>query len=1025
MQSWVWVRFRSAAEGDEVRVQVPADGVVEDVLRAALDVLELPREGLRINSLRAYHSGDGSRLRNSMSHAEALTTRDIVILEAQDPSRPVTIGVHAATDVAVEPTIAQPIVANAGGSKVSVARHSAAALRRLMKELRLAQLEPSWGVAAAPVSEEDLFTWHCNVAGQPPQGGAPVVLHLELTFPEDYPMRPPKVEVLGSMVHHPNVFSTFICLDMLEGGEWAADEEKRRPYCGWSSAYSILAILRQLQTFFFEGDGTQWWACTLCTLYNPIKNKRCEACDHARGRTKHIAIEVSHNPDFRCRCGHTHEGYMHPSFPDPKNCDDAPSSAPPDCCPEDVCVICLGNLKDVAEAGPLRGAPCARPLVRLENSEGQAVCGHEFHLPCARELLTKQCPLCRAPFEHLAELERAVAPSLPGSAAVLALPSALVCAARVHMARLAGWPLGVVVRLMSFVRRQERAALVGAVPAWRDAARSPLFWEAQELQCFHEKIGPEEDVIGFGVQAEGRGKLSKLTAHFDAVSMTAWRGGLRRAAWKEPMTHWLPLFISRAHATKAAPFLHEALALLSLWSPSGAESHLPLTFFRSLVENGAPEAAVSAAAVLPELMHQLLKQVLDGDRHASLKLLKGYFVLHRLFLHICDEWPAIREAADTALRVFADFEENRTKDATPWLAYMLQLLTIANIGWDDVRVPFTEEVLARSVQFTRASFPNYCPVDPDAEEVPAASESKDLFGEWELSEEEHGSEKSPGFEGASELQDGVWRGRVRGWCSLLGKPRCSGGQHAFALRVRRLPRDAVLRIGWATGSGGGPFQGWCYYASPGCFGGRGWKADHYSWEPYGESFSEGDVLTACVDRGVVSFRRNGAQLGVAFRTSDSAEYRPLVALRRAAEVELLVEPAEGTAELFVNAEGLRDMAWSARLTRRGNTLVMFQVFFLSLVRPQGAGAKPDWETLKSEYDRRFGFPCPRMSAALMEQFAEVHRVVSLHGSDGWTMFFRMLGFSNISSVAIDRMLFAAYKRAKRLNYKMGGRHDHA
>jgi len=811
-----------------------------------------------------------------------------------------------------------------------------------MRELRLAQLEPSWGVAGAPVSDADLFTWHCNVAGQPPSGGAPVVLHLELTFTEDYPSTPPKVEVLGSTVRHPNVFSTFICLDMLEGGEWAADEERRRPYCGWSSAYSVLAILRQLQTFFFEGDGTQWWACTLCTLYNPVKNRRCEACGQGRGRIAEIAIEVEHHPGFRCRCGHMHSGPLQPPFPDAVDCDDAPSSA-------------------------ARGAATGVP------------------------------------------------------------PERLGLAARARMAHFAGWPPEVVTRVMSFVRMVERNALAGAVPAWRDVAQAPIFWEAQELQCFHEKTGPEEDIIGFGVHAEGRGKLSKLTAHFDAVSLTAWQHGLRRAAWKEPLTHWLPLYISKGHSQRAAPLLREWLGLLAQCSPQGEDSHLPPPLFQSLAAAGAPPVAVDAVVVLPEMMHQLLKQVLDGDRHASLKLLKGYFVLHRLFLHVCAEWPAIRLAADVALRNFASAEEHRTKSSTPWLAYMLQLLTVSNVTWDEVRLPFVEEVLARSVQFTRASCPHYQPKDPDEQDQPVKPSASDPSSEWELSEHDHGSEREPGTKGAKHTPPSTWQGRPRGWCCLRGGDRRPGGQHAFSIRILFLPPDSVVRIGWTTG-GESPFDGWCYYASPSCFGSTGWKASgelgQRCWVPYGEPFYGGDVLTACIDQGTISFRRNGVDLGIAFRVRTELSCRPLVAMKRGAQVELL--PADTVpADMFVTPERSRGMAWEARLNRRGNTLVMFQVFFLSLVRPKDEGGTTDWAWLQQEYDSRLGFPSPAMSASLMEHFGEVRRVIALDGSAGWPAFFRALGFEDFSPLMLDRMLFAAFQRASRLNYKMGGRHDHA
>jgi len=903
-----------------------------------------------------------------------------------------------------------------------------------MRELKLVQCDPSWGVSAAPVSDDDLFTWHCNVAGHPPGGGAPVVLHIELTFPPDYPSRPPKVEIMGSTVRHPNVFSTFICLDMLEGGEWAADEEKRRPYCGWSSAYSILAILRQLQTFFFEGDGTQWWDCAFCTLRNPIKLRRCDACEQPRGSVNELTIEVEHHADFHCRCGHAHKSAeVWPPFPDPINCDDAPTVVPLPDHPDDACAICLGQLGEAVLEGPLRGALGARPLAQLVDTKGSQACSHWFHLPCIQQLETKDCPLCRKPFADIVVRTRD-APPFPStlerdlSVSSVASHEALRGSARARMTRLAEWPLNVVINIMACMRRPDRATLASAIPVWREAVAAPIFWEAQELQCFHEKVGPHEDTIGIGVHAGGTRKLSTLTAHFDAVSLTAWQGGLRQAAWKEPMTHWLPLFVNHEHAANSISITNECLALLADCAPTGDDSHLPKQVFEILSRAGAPEEAVNAVIVLPEMMHQLLKQVLDGDRHASAKVLKGYFVLHRLFLHFCDEWPAIREAADAAIRTFAESPDNRSKSATPWIAYILQLLTVSNVGWDDIKNQFVEEVLARNVQFTKASFPNYRPIDPD---VPANSSSAvviNQFSEWLLFENEHGTDVA-GTIGAREVAPGSWCGRPTGWSCLAGAWRPTSARHAFSVKVGALPAGAVLRIGWSDDAGSfadscTPFDGWFFYAAADSFGGGGWfSSGPSSWTRYGRSFEEGDLLTACIDRGVISFRLNQQALGNATYSASTSRIRPVVALKRGAEVQLMASDFQEE-EAFATPEQLRNMAWEARLNRRGNTLVLFQVFFISLVRPRGEGTL-DWDQLKREYDRRLGFPSPEMSSALMQQFGEVHRIVALRGTEGWPLYFEMLGFPRPSDLELDRMLFKAFQRATALSYKMPGRRDHA
>eukprot|EP01065_Artemidia_motanka_P029317 TRINITY_DN35458_c0_g1_i1.p1 TRINITY_DN35458_c0_g1~~TRINITY_DN35458_c0_g1_i1.p1 ORF type:complete len:994 (+),score=247.37 TRINITY_DN35458_c0_g1_i1:72-3053(+) len=981
-----------------MHVDVPG-ATVADVVRAALVMLRVPEGTREENVLMADGRGHLQRSTAPVSGFPPGTVLTVLVQEAAP----------AAVAAPCQPGSCRP--------PREVHRSG---VRRLMHELRQARQEPSWGIAAAPVREDDLFKWHCNVAGRPPQGGKPVVLHLELSFTEDYPVRPPKVEVLGSEVRHPNVFSTFICLDMLEGGEWADEKERMRPYSGWSSAYGVLAVLRQLQTFFFEGDGTRWWACPVCTLHNPIKSTRCEACGKVRGHVAEIGINVTHKPDFRCVCGHTHTGPEHPPFPDPIDCDDAPTSAPPpEGLPDDCCAICLGSLMEEAfRRGPLRGTTGA-PLARLCDVEGKAVCDHWFHTPCAEGLQVSLCPLCRAPFKRAVSRART-----PPSTPTVRVPRGQcppVHPMHKRVPRLYRLPRAAVLSIMSCLRAPQRSALVAAAPIWRNVAAAPEFWEAQELQCFHEKIGPDEDTIGVGVLAEGRGKLATLAVSFDALSLTAWNGGLRRAAWKEPLTHWLPLYVSADHAHRARDLLLERVREIAALGreredegPYGPDAHLPPRIFMELRRRGAPPSATDAVLVIPEMMHQLMKQVVHGDRHASLKLLKGYFVLHRLFLHCCDLFPAIREAVDETLKEFMSSAEYRSKERAPWLAYILQLVTVSNIGWEEIGDTYLEECYARNAQFTLKRHPHYRPLDPDAGRQAAAGPCKQSA--WASSD------------GAVEVAPGVWRGRGTGWSMLLGR-ESNQSRKIFGIRVRSETRDSVVRVGFVQPGGslcGSCDNGFGFYAGR-CFGRRAYTMHNGSISRAGRAFVEGSMVTCVVESdGSINFAVNAKPARSSWSYVHGSEgLVPCIALKQGAEVEILPEGSEPVHEL-TTPEQHRDMAFDAN--RLGCKLLMFQAFFLRLVRPgKLRDGTPDWDTLKREYDARFGFPPPVKADALLAHFAEVHRVAGRRGREAWPQFLRLVGCSagGDTAHAIDRALFAGYTRAVQLGYKTGGRHDHA
>ncbi|UJR22976.1 hypothetical protein I4U23_026003 [Adineta vaga] len=103
------------------------------------------------------------------------------------------------------------------------------ALKRITKELQDLQREPPANVSAGPVQSNDMFTWQATILGpsdSPYQSG---VFFLSISFPTDYPFKPPKI-TFTTKIYHPNINSNgAICLDILRSN--------------WSPALTISKVL--------------------------------------------------------------------------------------------------------------------------------------------------------------------------------------------------------------------------------------------------------------------------------------------------------------------------------------------------------------------------------------------------------------------------------------------------------------------------------------------------------------------------------------------------------------------------------------------------------------------------------------------------------------------------------------------------------------------------------------------------------------------------------------------------------------
>ena len=90
-----------------------------------------------------------------------------------------------------------------------------ATIQRLKRELELIQKNPPVNCSAGLVND-NIFHWKATLIGpseSPYEGG---IFTLDITFPEKYPFKPPKIKFL-TKIYHPNISKKgLICVDILK-----------------------------------------------------------------------------------------------------------------------------------------------------------------------------------------------------------------------------------------------------------------------------------------------------------------------------------------------------------------------------------------------------------------------------------------------------------------------------------------------------------------------------------------------------------------------------------------------------------------------------------------------------------------------------------------------------------------------------------------------------------------------------------------------------------------------------------------
>jgi ubiquitin-protein ligase len=520
------------------------------------------------------------------------------------------------------------------------------ALKRLQRDWLEIQQNPLDLVCAAPVSELNMFEWHANVMGAPSSKYSGNIFHLKINYPQNYPQNAPRVH-LYTTVHRSHVYGSWICLDMLE------THYTNQLYTGWSTAYTTLSILLQLQSYLFDEDEKyfrpQPGMVRQCIL--DARKFKCPGCTHNMKTNAPWPVTPAMTKRDTTPVRKLNSTLNHARMEKKKEERKKKEI-------EEWATVkkqLRKNIRDSDFASFTKGGRTMHAVVALEyeDEERKESVPEPIQEQVAEEPIKEKKPRKL----KFSELSQDVI-----SHSIFAFLNEID------------------------LQKCQKVSLLWKRYAEESARRRDF---GQTTTCFHTKKSCKETVLGVGVNLRKNpysGALQYADSPLDTISWSAFsQENIRKGVWREPFTHFLPLFINKTHAAQSWKY-----------------------FTRNVCEMMDKKEfnPIDAVQLLCMLMNTQVVSVMNGNLHCSIKGLNGYSWFHRWLIALTEKYPSVQEYADKRVHQFIHNSKARSKESVPIMGDFLPLLSISKYTWADVSDVLLEEVFARNVTWCFKKYPH-------------------------------------------------------------------------------------------------------------------------------------------------------------------------------------------------------------------------------------------------------------------------------------------------------------------------------